>query len=332
MRPCAGARGRSGRPGRAGSARCAGHDAALRSASCAPPPPRRDRSPWVATTKPPRVLGRQPARADARATAATSAPPAARRSSGAAPPCARAAGRRPPAPGVEAEVMVVPAGRHERRGAEVRLHLEAEHVAVEARAPRSRSPTCRCRWPDAQARADRVRRLLAARRSPAGTRRRAGPGPPVAQVGRPGARAGGRRPARCRCRPRRAGRSPRACRGRTRPATGVRVAIEAARRARQLLPARVEQRVVVEARVAPGGRARRVLVQHDDGLGAVAQLRRGALAAVHAQPQRALVPGDGAVEVGDREVDRAEPQRRRQRRVAHAATRTARQTGSHAKS
>ena len=51
-------------------------------------------------------------------------------------------------------------------------------------------------------------------------------------------------------------------------------------------------------------------MEHDDGLAAVAELGAVGVAAVDAQAERALVPGDGAVEVGDREVDGAEPERR----------------------
>ena len=63
--------------------------------------------------------------------------------------------------------------------------------------------------------------------------------------------------------------------------------------------------------MAPGGPRLRVLVEHDDGLDAVAELGDVGLVAVDAQAERALVPGDRAVEVGDREVHGAEPQRLR---------------------
>ena len=74
----------------------------------------------------------------------------------------------------------------------------------------------------------------------------------------------------------------------------------------ELLAARVQQRVVVEAGVAARGRASgsswriTVVVVPSPSVGG------GRLVGVDAQAERALVPGDRAVEVGDGEVDGAE--------------------------
>ena len=156
-------------------------------------------------------------------------------------------------PDVEPEVVVVAAGRHERRGAEVR-------PAARSRARRGRRPSprrCRrragaggpCAGPRRPAPpAARPAPWPAASRSPAAQARRRSRGPPAT------GRAGGRPRARCRCRRRRAGRSPRACGGRTRPGSACRRS-EAHGGAGELLAARVQQRVVVEAGVA-AGRAR----------------------------------------------------------------------------
>ena len=84
-------------------------------------------------------------------------------------------------------------------------------------------------------------------------------------------------------------------------------------RACELLAARVQQREVKQA----SGTARRlrqaVLVEHDDGLDAVAELGRTWLVGVNTQPERPAVPRDGTVDIGDREVHGAESQARRQR-------------------
>ena len=58
--------------------------------------------------------------------------------------------------------------------------------------------------------------------------------------------------------------------------------------------------------MAAGRERLRVLVEDDGGVGAVAELGDVGLVAVHAQPERALVPGDGAVEVADGQMDGAE--------------------------
>src|SRR6185312_3352422 len=72
------------------------------------------------------------------------------------------------------------------------------------------------------------------------------------------------------------------------------------------LAARVQQRVVVEAGVAAGRLRLRVLVENHRGLVLVAQFGHVGVLAMHAQAERSLVPGDGAIEVADGEVDFAE--------------------------
>jgi hypothetical protein len=91
------------------------------------------------------------------------------------------------------------------------------------------------------------------------------------------------------------------------------------RRARELLPARIQQRVVVEPRVAAGRTSLRILVEHHDRLDAVAELGLRRVVAEHAQTEGALVPGDGSVDVGDGQVDGAEAQRRGEPHVGCAA-------------
>ena len=134
-------------------------------------------------------------------------------------------------PDVDGEVVVVAAGGHERGGAQVRLELEAEDVAVEAPARGRCRPRAgadgRCAGPRRRGRwAPRRGPSRAASRSPAAPGRRRSRGWPAT------ARAGGRRPARCRCRPDRRGRSPRACGGRTRPGCRCRSRPGGRRRAR----------------------------------------------------------------------------------------------------
>ena len=103
-------------------------------------------------------------------------------------------------PDVDGEVVVVAAGGHERGRAQVRLELEAEDVAVE----RQRAVDVahvQVQMADAQALADVGGGRFAADRREQRVevqRRRAAV---VAEAGRPLARAGDRRPARCRCRP-----------------------------------------------------------------------------------------------------------------------------------
>ena len=53
----------------------------------------------------------------------------------------------------------------------------------------------------------------------------------------------------------------------------------------------------------------RLLVHDDERLGAVAELRLVLVAALHAQPEPALVPRDGTVQVRNGEVDGPEPER-----------------------
>ena len=82
--------------------------------------------------------------------------------------------------------------------------------------------------------------------------------------------------------------------------------------ARELLAARVQEREVEEAGVAARAPGLAVLVEHQDGLGAVAELRAGAVVGVDAQPERLLVPRDGAGDAGDGQFHGAEAQRRRE--------------------
>jgi hypothetical protein len=204
-------------------------------------------------------------------------------------------------------VVVVAAGRDEGGRAEVRPQLEAEDVAVEAeRLVDVADVQVDVAHP--QALADLGRRGLAGdrrhqrveveRRGPAGVAEVLRPLVPLA-VGREldavavgigevdrlvGAVVGG---ALDRC-------------ARLR---------EPQRGAGELLARRIQQRVVVEAGMAARAICPRVLVEDDHGLAAVAEPRGGGLVCVDAQAERALVPGDRAVELGDGEVHGAEPQR-----------------------
>jgi len=83
----------------------------------------------------------------------------------------------------------------------------------------------------------------------------------------------------------------------------------------QLLARGVEQRVVVQAGVAPGGTRRRVLVEDDDILLAGPEPGDRVLAAVRPQAERVLIEGDRAVEVGNGQVDRAQAQGGGERRA-----------------
>ena len=59
--------------------------------------------------------------------------------------------------------------------------------------------------------------------------------------------------------------------------------------------------------MAAGRPGVRLLVQHHEILAADAERRDGSVAMLQAQPERVLVEADGAVEVRDGEVHRAEP-------------------------
>ena len=85
---------------------------------------------------------------------------------------------------------------------------------------------------------------------------------------------------------------------------------EADRGAGEFLAGGVEQRVVVEAGVAPRWAGLRVLDELENNELAVAERGGRALVGVHAQAEGGLVPGDGAVEVGDGQGDGAQRERR----------------------
>ena len=88
---------------------------------------------------------------------------------------------------------------------------------------------------------------------------------------------------------------------------------EAAQRLREREPVREEQREVVQAGVAAGGLRGRVFDEHDEVRGVGAEHGRGLVLAADPEAERVLVEGDRAVEAGDGEMDRAEPQRRGER-------------------
>jgi hypothetical protein len=71
----------------------------------------------------------------------------------------------------------------------------------------------------------------------------------------------------------------------------------------------VQQREVVEARVAAGRARAGVLDEHEQVLAAGAQRGAAGLAPVQPQADRGRVEGDGALEVGDGELHGADPQR-----------------------
>ena len=173
------------------------------------------------------------------------------------------------------------------------------------------SPTCRCTWPTTVLRRDvrlRLARPATWLISPA---RSSGAGPPSrsGRRCRPTLAARGRRRARCRCRRGRAGRSPRRCRGRRRPDRRARDR-EAGGGAGELLAA--------TGAGARSGRGRR-----GGRRGARPGSRRGTSRSSPPAPSAArspsrrctrrpierLVEGDGAVEVGDGQLDGAEAQR-----------------------
>ena len=143
--------------------------------------------------------------------------------------------------------------------------------------------------------------------------RSSGSGPPIvagSRGRRPRARGGGRRRARCRCRRGRAGRSPRRCRGRRRRSIGVRVTARRWSGAGELL-ARSDA-------AGRSGRGRRGGRRGGRPASSTSTSRSSppapsaatvVVAAVQPQADRVLVEGDGAVEVGDGQVDRAQAQR-----------------------
>ena len=203
------------------------------------------------------------------------------------------------APDVEAEVVVVAAGADEGGAAEVRLDLEAERVAVEREAALDVADV-EVQVAHAQAFADGCAvgsspSIVASR-----ARKSSGGGAAgVAEVDRPvlAGAVGGELDA---------------------VAVGVREVdrlvgavvggavdrrlgdAQAHGGAGELLAARVQQRVVVEAGVAARGAGERVLVEDHGGGRAVAELGGGRLVGVDAQAEGALVPGDRAVEVARR--------------------------------
>ncbi len=69
---------------------------------------------------------------------------------------------------------------------------------------------------------------------------------------------------------------------------------------------------MVQAGVAARAPGLSIPVEHQNGLGTVAELRAGAVVGVHAQRERFLVPGDRAGDVGDRQFHGTEAQRRGQ--------------------
>ena len=89
----------------------------------------------------------------------------------------------------------------------------------------------------------------------------------------------------------------------------VRVAARRCGGAGELVARGVQQREVVEAGVAAGAAGAGVLDEHEQVLAAGAERGATVLAAVHPQADRALVEVDGAVEVGDGQLDGADPQR-----------------------
>ena len=215
-------------------------------------------------------------------------------------------------PDVDTEVVVVAARGHEGSRPEVGLDLEAQDVAVEGQRSRDVADV-QMEVTHAQALADEVGRVLAGDGVQEAVEVQRAGAAVVAQAGRPlGAVAIPRQ------------LDPVAVGvGQVDRLVGavIRGALDRGARggqpdggAGQLLARGVQERIVVQAGVASRAARLRILVQHDDGLGPVAELSGGGLVAVDAQAQRSLVPGDGAVQAGDREVDGAEPQRGRQRR------------------
>jgi hypothetical protein len=103
---------------------------------------------------------------------------------------------------------------------------------------------------------------------------------------------------------------------------------QAGRGARELEPRRVQERDVVEAGVAARGPRGRVGDEHEQvGVPARGQGRGAGVAGAHAQAERALVEVEGAVEVGDGEMGRAQVQRGGGRRAACARRQSVRGHG-----
>jgi hypothetical protein len=215
-------------------------------------------------------------------------------------------------PGVEREVVVIAAGGDEGSGAEIGLLLEAEDVAIEAE-PRFDVPDVEMDVTDAQAIAHPRGRLLAADRAEEGLeveRCRAAArelvleARPLIELAICGKLdtdpVGVRQIDRLVC-------------AVVRHALNRRARLDqASRGASELLATRIEQRVVVETGMATGRPRLGILVEDDDGLGAVAQLGPPIIATLQPQAERALVPGDRPVEVPDCQMNRAKPKLRGQ--------------------
>ena len=84
-------------------------------------------------------------------------------------------------------------------------------------------------------------------------------------------------------------------------------------RACEFLAAGIQQRVMERSGVPAGPPRLRVLVQDEDSGGAVAEFGERGYAGMQPQSEHALIPRDGAIEVGDREIDGPETQRGRER-------------------
>ena len=89
---------------------------------------------------------------------------------------------------------------------------------------------------------------------------------------------------------------------------------QASRRAGKLLPRRMEQGEVVEPRVPSGRAGVRVFDENEQVLAPGPECGSSASAPVGAEPDRILVEGNGAIEVGHGQLDGAEPRLRRQLR------------------
>src|SRR3954469_19375877 len=219
------------------------------------------------------------------------------------------------APDVEGEVVVVAAGRDERRRAEVRHHVEAEDLVVEGQAAVDVADV-EVHVADAQAGPGVLAGRLVGDRSQQGAevQRRRSAGVHVL-VGRPAvARAVGGELEPVAVGVGQVDRLVRAVVGR---AVDRRVGRDQAHRLTgELLARGIQQRDVVEAGMATGAAGARALVQDDDLVVAGPERGHAVLAAQDAQPERRLVERQRALEVGDVDVDGAEAQRRGERRCA----------------